>query len=176
MPHGTSDRMALHPFPRCSDVTVCQSEESEGAHGSEVSKGVCHAGISNNWIFMKSFNLCKLGYAFMPGTTPSSLVSGAVLRRNNRMAKRHGGLWVGGSVELSPAGVSFKPYAIEEPLHVGRRPINILAPNIRSVRREFGWLTGTVVVTHRDGEFRFHCFGAKTAATRYSKHLRLSSL
>lgn len=123
---------------------------------------------------MQFFHIIKLGFAFMPGVTPSSLVSGAVLRRNNRMAKRHGGLSVGGSVELSTAGVSFKAHSREEPLHVGLHPINILATNIRSVEREFGWLTGTVVISHIDGEFRFHCFGAKTAAARYAKHLRLS--
>ena len=123
---------------------------------------------------MKSFNMCKLGYAFIPNAVPSALMSGAAFARANRMAKRHGGLWVGGSVELSPAGVTFKPYAIEEPLHVGLWPINILAANIRSVRREFGWLTGKVVIAHLDGEFRFHCFGAKTVATLYAKHLRLS--
>lgn len=122
---------------------------------------------------MKSFNLCKLCYAFIHDVMPSALVSGAAFARANRMAKRHGGLWVGGSVELSPAGVSFKPYAIEEPLHVGLRPINIPAANIRSVRREFGWLNGKVIVSHLDGEFRFRCFGAKTVAARYAKRLGL---
>jgi hypothetical protein len=87
---------------------------------------------------MQFFYIIKLGFAFIPGVTPSSLVSGALLRYNNRMATRHGGLSVGGSIELSTAGVLFKPHAREEPLHVGLRPINILAANIRSVRREFG--------------------------------------
>lgn len=107
---------------------------------------------------MQFFHIQKLGYAFILGAAPSNLVTGAQLRRNTRMAKRHGGLWVGGSIELSPAGVSFKPHAIEEPLHVGLQPINILASNIRSVKRQFGWLTGKVVVTRLDGEFRFLCF------------------
>jgi hypothetical protein len=125
---------------------------------------------------MRNFKLSKLGYAFMSGVTPSNILSGAVHGRNTRMAKRHGGLWVGGAVELSAAGISFNPHAREEPLHVGFEPINILSANIRSVRREFGWLTGTVVVTHLDGEFRFHCFGAKTVAALFSKHLRLGEI
>lgn len=55
---------------------------------------------------MQFFHIQKLGYAFILGAAPSNLVTGAQLRRNTRMAKRHGGLWVGGSIELSPAGVS----------------------------------------------------------------------
>ncbi|MDM5182136.1 hypothetical protein PO883_33740 [Massilia sp. DJPM01] len=122
---------------------------------------------------MKTFNLSKLGYAFVPNAIPSTLMSGAAFARASRMAKRHGGLLVGGSIELSLAGVSFKPHAHAEPLHVGLRPINILTANIRSVRREFGWLTGKVVIAHRDGEFRFYCFGAKTVAAQYAKYLSL---
>jgi len=122
---------------------------------------------------MKNFKLSKLGYAFMPGVTSSSLVSGAVLRRNARLASRHGGLWVGGALELSDAGLLFTPHARELPLHDGLRPTNILVANICSVRREFGWVTGKVVIVHSEGEFRFHCFGAKTVARLYAKHLGL---
>lgn len=124
---------------------------------------------------MKAFNLSKLGYAFALNALPSALNSGAAFIRANRVAKRHGGLLVGGSIELSPAGVSFRPRASAEPQHVGLRHVNILAANIRSVRREFGWLTGTVVISHLGGEFRFRCFGARSVARLFSKSLRLSS-
>ena len=36
--------------------------------------------------------------------------------------------------------------------------------SIRSVTREFGWVTGIVVVRHTKGELRFRCFGAKQVA------------
>ena len=120
---------------------------------------------------MQVFKIRKLGYAFIPNAAPSSLVSGALLRRNMRLAKKHGGLWVGGAIEMSSTGISFKPYALEETSHVGLKPVNILLGNIRSVRREFGWLTGIVIVNHSGGEFRFHCFRAKTVAAMFSKHL-----
>lgn len=125
---------------------------------------------------MTTFSMFKLGYAFIPNAMPSTLMSGAALARANRMAKKNGGLWVGGAIELSPAGVAFKPYTTEEPLHVGNLTINVMAANIRSVRREFRWLTGKVVIAHLDGEFRFHCFGAKTVAARYAKYLQLSEI
>ena len=120
---------------------------------------------------MQFFHILKLGYAFMPNAAPSRLVSGATLRRNTRLAKIHGGLWVGGSIEMSSAGVSFKPYALEESMHVGLESVNILSVNIRSVRREFGWLTGIVIISHSGGQFRFHCFRAKQVAAMFSKHL-----
>lgn len=134
-------------------------------------KGTCQANTLNIG-FMKDFNFSKLGYAFIPHAMPSALMSGAALARANRMAKRHGGLLVGGSIELSPAGVSFKPHAREEPMQVGLRPINIRAANIRSVRREFSWLTGTVVICHLGGEFRFRCFGARSVARLFANHLQ----
>lgn len=133
MPHGTSDRMTSHPSSRCIDGTVRQSAEFRGALGRDVGMGAFPAGILNDRINMKSFNLCKLGYAFIPNAVPSGLMSDSTYARANRMAKRNGGLMVGGFIELSPAGVSFKPHAREEPLHVGLQPINILASNIRSV-------------------------------------------
>ena len=148
-----------------------QSEVPGSARGGEATKVICHARILNIE-FMKTFTLSKLGYAFVPNAMPSALTSGAALARAKRMAKRHGGLLVGGSIELSPAGVSFTPHAREEPQHVGLRPVNILAANIRSVRREFGWLTGTVVICHLGGEFRFRCFGARSVARLFAKHLQ----
>ena len=120
---------------------------------------------------MQFFHIRKLGYAFMPNAAPSNLVSGALLRRNTRLAKKHGGLWIGGAIEMSSAGISFKPYALEESSHVGLEPVNILLASIRSVRREFGWLTGIVIVNHTGGEFRFHCFRAKTVSAIFSKHI-----
>ena len=148
-----------------------QSAVHGSARGGEVTKVICHASTLHIE-FMKIFKLSKLGYGFVSNVMPSALMSGAAFARANRMVKRHGGLLVGGSIELSPAGVSFTPHAREEPQHVGLRPVNILAANIRSVRREFGWLTGTVVICHLGGEFRFRCFGARSVARLFAKHLQ----
>jgi len=42
---------------------------------------------------------------------------------------------------------------------------------IRSVTREFGWVTGIVVIRHGHGEFRFRCFGAKGVAQQIADRL-----
>lgn len=121
---------------------------------------------------MEFFHIRKPCFAFVPGATPSALATGASGERAHRMAARHGGLWVGGEIEMSPAGVSFKASAVEESLHVGVAPVNILSLHIRSVRYQFGWLSNSIVVGHEDGEFRFRCFGAKKAAAQYSQYLK----
>ena len=143
--------------------------------GGEVTKVIGHARTLNIEL-MKILTLSNLGYAFVPNAMPSALMSGAAFARASRMAKRHGGLLVGSSIELSLAGFLFKPHAREERQHVGLWPVNILVANIGSVRRKFSWLTGTVVICHLGGEFRFRCFAARSVARQFATHLRLSSL
>ena len=78
--------------------------------------------------------------------------------------RKHGGLWVGGTVSVSQSGISFSPNRVNQAIHDALEPINVLADDIRAVRHEFGWLTGIVVVEHAHGEFRFRCYGAKHLA------------
>jgi hypothetical protein len=54
---------------------------------------------------------------------------------------------------------------------VGLEVVNIPSADIRSVKREFGWVTGIVVVEHKGDEFRFRCFGARKLAARISEYL-----
>jgi hypothetical protein len=74
-------------------------------------------------------------------------------------------------VEITNEGVFFGANALNKAINSGPSKKHIPMANIRSVRREFGWLTGIVVVEHKKGEFRFRCFGAKTVAKRLSAHL-----
>jgi hypothetical protein len=89
----------------------------------------------------------KLANAFIPAATPAVVLPGAALSAVYRFTRTHGGLWVGGTVVVSSSGVSF-----------------VRGGDIRDVRREFGWVTGIVVVRHVGGEFRFRCYGAKQLA------------
>jgi hypothetical protein len=82
----------------------------------------------------------------------------------DKFKRKHGGLWVGGRVSVSEAGVTFLANGLNQALHVGLEPIHVPAQDIRSVRYEFGWITGIVVVEHLRGEFRFRCYGAKRLA------------
>ena len=113
-------------------------------------------------------NVRKLANAFIPDAAVSSLVPAEALRAIARFHRKHGGLWVGGTVSISPAGVSFAPNALNLALHDGLRAIEVPAKAIRAVRREFGWFTGIVVVEHDQGEFRFRCYGAKQLAASMS--------
>jgi len=100
----------------------------------------------------------------MPHATPSDAVPFLALSAIERFKRKHGGLWVGGTVSVSEGGVSFSPNGFNRALHADLEPINVAAEDIRTVRHQFGWFTGIVVVEHTHGEFRFRCFGAKRLA------------
>ena len=114
---------------------------------------------------MPSLRIEKLSNAFIPNATPSELVSGQGLKAVNRFSRKYGGLWVGGKVTADDERLSFVPNRVNVAFHTGLQEIHIPIVNIRSVRREFGWFTGIVVVTHAHGEFRFRCLGAKTRSS-----------
>ena len=114
-------------------------------------------------------NVRKVANAFIPNATPSDVVPFAAFPTILRFKRKHGGLWVGGSVTVSKAGVSFSPNRLNRIFHDELQPIDVPAKNIRAVRHEFGWFTGIVVVDHLDGEFRFRCYGAKRLAANMSE-------
>jgi hypothetical protein len=112
----------------------------------------------------------KLCNALFADAAPSGPVSGAVQRSIRRAQKRYGGLWVGGRVTASSDALTFTPNSINAALHAELAAVHIPMPTVRAVRREFGWLTGIVVVEHARGEFRFRCFGATNVARILASH------
>lgn len=120
---------------------------------------------------MTTLHIKKFANAFVPNAKPSGIVAGQSLGAVNRIGKKLGGLWVGGKVTATPSELSFSPNGMNMALHVGLEKVCIPLRNIRSVRREFGWLTGIVVVLHDHGEFRFRCFGAKQVTAKLSSHV-----
>jgi hypothetical protein len=107
----------------------------------------------------------KLANAFVPNAMPSGVVPADALTAIGRFKRKHGGLWVGGTVSISQAGVSFTRNGLNRFVHDGLEPVNVPGQDIRAVRREFGWFTGIVVVEHAHGQFRFRCYGAKRLAS-----------
>jgi hypothetical protein len=103
----------------------------------------------------------KLANAFIPSATPAVVLPVAALSALYRMARTRGGLWVGGTVSVSSSGLSFVPNRPNRLVHDDPAAVHIRAGDIRDVRRQFGWVTGIVVVKHVHGEFRFRCYGAK---------------
>jgi hypothetical protein len=113
-------------------------------------------------------NVRKPANAFVPNAAPSRFVPSAALGAIARFHRKQGGLWVGGTLSVSPAGVSFTPNALNMALHDGLQPIDVPAKTIRTVRHEVGWFTSIVVIGHDKGEFRFRCYGAKRLAASIS--------
>jgi len=114
-------------------------------------------------------NVRKMANAFIPNATPSDFVPFVVLPTILRFKRKHGGLWVGGTVTVSEAGVSFSPNRLNRFFHDEPQAIDVPAKDIRAVRHEFGWFTGIVVVDHVQGEFRFRCYAAKRLAANMSE-------
>jgi hypothetical protein len=106
----------------------------------------------------------KAANAFVPAATPAAALPVAALSTVFRFTRTHGGLWVGGTVVVSSTGVSFVPNRLNRLVHNEPEAVNVPGADIRDVRREFGWVTGIVVVRHAGGEFRFRCYGAKQLA------------
>lgn len=113
---------------------------------------------------MKPLNIRKLANAFIPNATPSDVLASEALSAVHRFKRKHGGLWVGGTVVATSGGVSFAPNGLNRAVHEDLEAIDVPARDIKSVRHEFGWFTGVVVVRHVGGEFRFRCYGAKKLA------------
>lgn len=113
---------------------------------------------------MTALDIRKLANAFIPAATPSDRLPSAALTAVTRFKRKHGGLWVGGTVAATDRGVSFEPNGLNRAFHEDLETISVRAEDIRAVRHEFGWFTGVVVVTHAGGEFRFRCYGAKKLA------------
>ncbi|UWX04528.1 hypothetical protein H1235_06635 [Pseudoxanthomonas sp. NC8] len=112
----------------------------------------------------------KLANALVTNAVPSSLVGGAALGAVLRYGRKHSGLWVGGRVTATADGVRFAPNGMNRIFHEGLESTYIPMADIRSVVREFGWVTGIVVVKHAQGEFRFRCYGARRVAAILNSH------
>jgi len=121
---------------------------------------------------MPTLNITKFANAFVPNAVPSAFVGGAARQAVDRFGKKHGGLWVGGKITASPAGLHFEPNRMNLALHAGLQGTSIPMSSIRRVAREFGWLTGIVVVHSAEGEFRFRCFGAKQVAASMDAYVK----
>jgi hypothetical protein len=120
---------------------------------------------------MPTLSIRKLANALIPDATPSAWVPGVARTAVERLRNGPRGLWVGGRIDLSHDGVSFTPNRLNQAFHVALEVVRIPFADIRSARREFGWVTGIVVIEHKGGEFRFRCYGASRVAACISEHL-----
>lgn len=120
---------------------------------------------------MNTWQLSKLCNALITNTVSSEKVPSSALSAIESVRKKAGGLWVGGRIVANSKEIRFSANAMNKMVHENLEDIRIDMSDVLSVRREFGWVTGIVVVTHRQGELRFRCFGAKEFAAKLSSNL-----
>ncbi len=113
----------------------------------------------------------KLANAFCEGAKPIKALSKVTPPAVMRYKTKHGGLWVGGNVEISDDRLVFRPNDINRTMHEALQDIIIDTSKITAVNYQFGWITGIVAITHDRGEFRFRCFGAKAVVNELSAYI-----
>lgn len=86
-----------------------------------------------------------------------------------------GGLWVGGTVTITPEHVRFEPNAINVAVHENAHGFLVPYKDIRDVRVERGIGTNIVVLMTPEGERRFRCYKANDAAEAISAARRAAT-
>lgn len=79
----------------------------------------------------------------------------------NRFRAVYGGLWVGGTAELTTHSLTFRPNSMNRAVHTGDLSLRIPLADISATACEWGLVTSIVVVTTRQGHFKLRCFGAQ---------------
>lgn len=111
----------------------------------------------------------KLCNAFITDAIINRRLGGSVVRNVEAIGSLMGGLWVGGTVTVSAYALDWVPNIMNSAFHDNLQSLHIPLMEVRAVRREFGILTGIVVVELADGsEFRFRCFNARSVAENMS--------
>lgn len=75
-----------------------------------------------------------------------------------------GGLWVGGTVILTPHQLRFEPNSMNAAMHIGAPAFSIPLAAIRSVRVEWGVVTDIIVLRLENAERRIRCMKAHALA------------
>ena len=78
-----------------------------------------------------------------------------------RFSSRYGGLWVGGSIELSAQALTFRPNAPNLAVHREDHSFSVPLDDITAVQHSWGFVTGIVTVSTVRGQFKLRCFGAR---------------
>jgi hypothetical protein len=125
---------------------------------------------------MTTVHIKKLVNALIPDAAPGDLVGARVRTVTDGFKAAYGGLWVGGSVTVTSDALDFVPNSLNKAVHSNLQPVHIPLAAVRSVRRQFGIVTGIVVVELEGAEFRFRCFNARGVAEKMAGLLQRQAL
>ena len=73
----------------------------------------------------------------------------------------YGGLWVGGSVELTPRSLTFRPNAWNLAVHAEDYSFSVPLGDITGAEHSWGFVSGIVTVSTVRGTFKIRCFRAR---------------
>jgi hypothetical protein len=104
--------------------------------------------------------LCNALYANISVLSDSAR-SGAAARL---IKPKQSGAWIGGRLVVTDQRLSFSPNRMKGEAALRIEAIDLPLAAVTSVKKEFGLMTGTVVVEHEGGVLKFRCFGAKKIA------------
>ena len=80
------------------------------------------------------------------------------------LSKYMGGLWVGGTAQLSETALEFIPNKMNLALNSGNLFIRIPLHDVKNIYIEKGLVTNIICITTESGTFKIRCFSAKTFA------------
>ncbi|MBS7671782.1 hypothetical protein [Croceicoccus gelatinilyticus] len=97
------------------------------------------------------------------GSLGASGTDGAISSSLDRTKSRLGGLWVGGTIQLTTTHLMFRPNEANAQFHANAATLEFAheLDTIRRVEHQGGFLTGIIEVESDAGIDRFRCFGAK---------------
>lgn len=73
----------------------------------------------------------------------------------------YGGLWVGGSVELTTRALTFRPNAWNLAVHAEDYSFSVPLDDITDAEHSWGIVSGIITVTTVNGPFKLRCFRAR---------------
>jgi hypothetical protein len=100
------------------------------------------------------------------GIDPQEEALSAVLRGFRTF---YGGLWVGGTAELTATHIAFKPNVMNQLLHKGDYSWSIPLADIGELSYEFGVLSGIIRIGTPRGTAKLRCFGAEGFLSRIAQ-------
>ncbi|MDC7233536.1 MAG: hypothetical protein PQJ58_09910 [Spirochaetales bacterium] len=87
--------------------------------------------------------------------------------------KHHGGLWIGGKFTISDGRFNFSMNSINRTIHPSESDLSFSMSEVKSVWRDFGWISGILNFEFEDKIVKLRCFGAKSVAETISQEYML---
>lgn len=85
--------------------------------------------------------------------------------------KSYGGLWVGGRFQVDGSRAQFTPNVVNRWIHNDHTSFSFPLNELKAAKRQFGFITGVVLLRTDQREYKIRCFGAKQIANELQHFL-----